>query len=82
MEASKNTEANLNALAKTKIWSFVGTNDTIVSPDSSRTIIDELKRKGADAKITEFENATHFDVPALGYKNTELIEWLVNCGEI
>lgn len=78
----KNTEANLNALAKTKIWSFVGTNDTIVSPDSSRTIIDELKRKGADAKITEFENATHFDVPALGYKNTELIEWLVNCGEI
>lgn len=77
----QNNEANLTALSKTKIWAFVGTDDTIVSPDSSRTIINELKEKGATAKITELDGATHFDVPSLAYKNDDLIQWLVNCGE-
>lgn len=77
----QNTEANLTALSKTKIWAFVGTDDTIVSPDSSRTIINKLNKKGATAKITELDGATHFDVPSLAYKNNDLIQWLVNCGE-
>ena len=45
----QNNEANLTALSKTKIWAFVGTDDTIVSPDSSRTIINELKEKGVSS---------------------------------
>ena len=45
----------------------------IVSPDSSRTIISSLKLRGVSAKITEFDGATHFDVPSLGYKNDEFI---------
>ena len=77
----RNSDATIKALCKTKIWAFVGTEDTIVSPDSSRTIISELEENGADAKITELEGATHFDVPSLVYKNNELIQWLVNCGE-
>lgn len=77
----QNNEANLTALSQTEIWAFVGTDDTIVSPDSSRTIINELKEKGATAKITELDGATHFDVPSLAYKNDDLIQWLVNCGE-
>ena len=77
----QNNEANLTALSKTKIWAFVGTDDTIVSPDSSKTIINELNEKGATAKITELDGATHFDVPSLAYKNDDLIKWLVNCGE-
>ena len=77
----QNNEANLTALSKTKIWAFVGTDDTIVSPDSSRTIINALNEKGATAKITELDRATHFDVPSLAYKNDALIQWLVQGGE-
>ena len=73
----ENTEENVAALSKTKIWAFVGTNDTIVNPKSSQTIIEALKNKGASARITEFNEATHFDVPELGYKNKELINWLI-----
>lgn len=77
----KNTEENLNALSKTKIWAFVGTNDTIVDPTSTRTIIDSLKNKGANVRLTEFDGTDHFGVPSLGYKNSEFINWLVNCSK-
>lgn len=73
-------ETNLEMLGKTKIWAFVGTDDTIVKPDSSREIISALKKVGKNAKITELEGASHFDVPSLAYKNEELINWLVNSG--
>ena len=76
----KNTEENLNALSKTKIWAFIGTNDTIVKPASTRIIIDSLKKRGADVKITEYQDADHFAVSSLGYKDKEFINWLVNCG--
>lgn len=77
----KNTEENLAALSKTKIWAFVGTADTVVEPDASRVIIGALQNKGANARITELDGATHFDVPALVYKNEDLIQWLVRCGK-
>lgn len=77
----KNNEENLNALSKTKIWAFVGANDTIVDPTSTKTIIDALKKMGAYAKITEFDETDHFGVPSLGYKNIEFINWLVNCSK-
>ena len=77
----KNTEENINALSKTKVWAFIGSADTIVKPDSTRTIIAAIKEKGANAKITEIEGATHFEVPAAGYKNSDVINWLVNCSK-
>ena len=77
----RNTEENLNALSKTKVWAFVGTNDTIVDPNSTRTIIESLKNKGANVRLTEFDGTDHFDVPSLGYKNSEFINWLVNCSK-
>lgn len=77
----KNTEENLNALSKTKIWAFIGTNDTIVDPTSTKTIIDALKNKGSNAKITEFDGVDHFGVPSLGYKNNEFINWLISCNK-
>ncbi len=77
----KNSEENLNALSKTKIWAFVGTNDKIVDPTSTRTIIEALKIKGSNVRMTELAGATHFDVPSLGYKNKEFINWLVNCSK-
>ncbi len=77
----RNTEENLNALSKTKIWAFVGTNDTIVDPASTRTIINSLKNMGSNARITEFNGTNHFGVPSLGYKNSDFINWLVNCSK-
>ena len=77
----RNTEENINALSKTKIWAFVGTDDTIVDPTSTRTIIEALKEKGSNVRLTEFDGATHFDVPSLGYKNSEFINWLVKCSK-
>ena len=76
----KITESNIGALAKTKIWAFIGSNDKIVDPKSSIEAVDALKKINAEANITILEGATHFDVPSLAYKNEALIEWLVNCG--
>ena len=36
------------------------------------------KKQGANAEITELDEATHFDVPSLAYKKDNLIKWLVN----
>lgn len=76
----KNTEDNVELLKKTKIWAFVGTEDTVVEPESTIEIIEALQAVGADAALTKLEGATHFDVPALAYKNPQLIQWLINCG--
>lgn len=77
----RNTEENLNTLSKTKIWAFVGTNDTIVDPTPTRAIIDSLKNKGANIRLTEFDETDHFGELTLGYKNGEFINWLVICSK-
>ena len=77
----RNTDENISALSKTKIWAFVGTNDTVINPNSTKQAIKLLIDKGADAKLTEYEDADHFNVPVLGYKDYNFINWLVNCGE-
>lgn len=76
----RNSEENINELSKTKIWAFVGTNDTVITPNSTKQAIKILKDKGIDARITEYQNADHFEVPILGYKDSDFIDWLVNCG--
>ena len=76
----RNSDENINALSKTKIWAFVGINDTVISPNSTKQAIKLLKDKGIDAKITEYQDADHFTVPVLGYKENDFINWLVNCG--
>ncbi len=77
----RNTEDNLKALSKTKIWAFVATEDTVVNPESTRIIIESLIEMGSDAQITEIEGADHFEMPELVYKDSNLVQWLVNCGE-
>ncbi len=75
----ENTPENIAALSQTNVWAFIGTEDTVVDPQSSRTIISALQNAGANAELTEFQNATHTDVPALAYKNSELIQWMLDC---
>ena len=77
----RNTDENITAVSKAKVWAFVGTNDTVISPNSTKQAIKLLKDKGADAKLTEYQDADHFNVPVLGYKDIDFIDWLVNCSK-
>ena len=77
----KNSDENINAVSKTKIWAFVGAKDTVISPNSTKQAIKLLKDKGANAKLTEYQDADHFSVPVMGYKDNELIKWFVDCSK-
>ena len=69
---------NLNKLKNKPVWAFVGTEDTIVDPQSSIDFISSLSKINTQAKITIIEGYTHFDVPYV-YLSEEynLLSWLV-----
>ena len=73
------TENMLSALNQMPVWTFVGTEDTIVKPQNTIDFMKKLSEKNANAKLTEFEGASHTDVPALAYLDNEinLIRWLI-----
>lgn len=75
-----NTADKIDTLSKMPIWAFVGSADTIVPPDSSINFIAALKAKNKQAKITVFDEATHFDVPELAYLDNKLnvVNWLID----
>lgn len=68
------TDTNLSVFANKEIWAFVGMEDTIVAPDTTIEFIEALNSD--KAKLTKFENADHFEVPALTYKDEEVLKWL------
>ena len=72
-------DVNLNKLKNKPIWAFVGTEDTIVDPQSSIDFINSLTKINSEAKITIIEGYTHFDVPNV-YLSTEynLLSWLID----
>lgn len=76
----QNSAENVNTLANTRIWAFVGSADTIVKPDYSIDFVEALKEKNPNAKITIFDGATHIDVPMLAYLDSDLklIDWLIS----
>lgn len=76
-------QENASALAPIKVWAAVGSDDTIVDPQKSADMISLLKENGADAKLTVFSGAGHFDVPALAYKDSSsgVMAWLMNHGD-
>ncbi len=73
----RNTPENMQALKNTPVSAFVGAEDTIVKPESSREFVEALVSAGGDAKITELEGADHFAVPGFAYLGGYgLVEWL------
>lgn len=73
----RNTPENVEALKNTPVSAFVGSEDTIVKPESSREFVEALISAGGDAKITELDGADHFAVPGLAYLGgCGLVEWL------
>ena len=73
----RNTPENVQALKNTPVFAFVGSEDTIVKPESSQEFVEALVSAGGDAKITELDGADHFAVPGLAYLGSYgLVEWL------
>lgn len=72
------TNDNLATFQNMDVWTFVGSADTIVDSKSSIYFVDKLPQIG-NAKLTQFEGATHFDVQALVYLNSEIniVNWLI-----
>lgn len=62
-----------------KIWTFVGTADTVVKPQPTIDFMKQLTRSNIKAVIPQFDGAEHTDVPALAYLSGEidLLHWLI-----
>lgn len=71
--------ATITALSDMKIWTFVGTADTVVNPQHTIDFMEQLTPRNAHAVMTVFDGAEHTDVPALAYLNEDidLIHWLI-----
>ena len=74
------TNANIEKLKDMPVWAIVGTEDTIVDPQSSVDFITELSKTNQNAKITELEGADHFTVPSSTYlsKDFDVLAWLIS----
>lgn len=58
------------------VWAFHGAKDTGVPLERSQIMIDELKKKGAQPKLTVYPEAGH-DSWTETYDNPALYEWLL-----
>ena len=72
------TPEALAALEAVSVWAFVGENDAIVSPESSKQLVAALTKQKADARITVFPDTDHFGVPQKAWleNGTALLDWL------
>ena len=73
-------DANIEKLRGISVWAVVGTEDTIVDPQSSIDFITELSKVNQNATITELEGVDHFTVPSTAYltKDFDIIGWLIS----
>ena len=72
-----NSPQNVQALKDTPVYAFVGTEDTIVKPESTAIFVQALKEAGGDARLVELAGADHFDVPGEAYLGDYgLLSWL------
>ena len=69
----------LAALGEMPIWTFVGSEDNVVKPQSAIDFVDRLSKTNPSASVTVLEGAGHADVPALAYldEGADLIGWLI-----
>ena len=74
----KPTERMLDALSGLPIRAFTGSADTVVTPQSIRDCAASLQERGADIQVTEYEGASHTDVPIKAYFESDLLMWLIN----
>lgn len=68
----------VNALCGLPIRTFVGSADTVISPQSTWACAALLTERGANIEVTEYEGAEHTDVPGKAYLESDLLLWLIN----
>ena len=68
---------NAGRLKKTKIWAFHGVNDTVVSCEETKKMVESINQAGGDAKITLFENIGH-DSWMKVYGDHKVFDWLLD----
>lgn len=68
----------VSVLKSIPVWTFVGADDTVISPNSSKEMVYALKKAGGTADITLFEGADHISVPPLAWLDDtiNLMAWL------
>lgn len=59
------------------VWAFHGAKDNSVPPSRSQAMIDALKKKGGDPRLTIYPDAGH-DSWTATYDNPELYAWLLS----
>lgn len=65
------------ALKRLPIWAFHGAKDSVVPPDESERLVNQLKKLGVkEVKLTVYPEANH-DSWTETYQNPELYEWLL-----
>ena len=72
-------ELNLKKLSKLSVRAVVGSDDTIVSPESSEKFIAALSRTNSEASLITLDGYDHFDVPTY-YLDSDagLLDWLIS----
>ena len=65
------------ALKRLPIWAFHGAKDSVVPPDESERLVNQLKKLGVkEVKLTVYPEANH-DSWTETYQNPELYKWLL-----
>lgn len=74
---------NAAAFEGTPVRAFVGSADSVVSPETSEQMVGELKEAGVDATLTVFDGAEHTEVPFHVYhdEGINLVLWLIGVFE-
>lgn len=68
---------SVKRLVHTPVWAFHGAKDTVVLPEESQEMVDEINKAGGEAKLTIYPDATHNSWTRT-YNNPELYEWLLS----
>jgi predicted peptidase len=63
------------------LWVFHGGNDDVVHPYFSLTMVAALQKKGADVKLTYFENDNHNSWDST-FAEPKLLQWLFSKSKI
>lgn len=66
---------NTSQLVNVPVWAFHGERDTVVSPDESRRMVEALRARGGDARLTVYPEAAH-DAWTPTFADAEVFAWL------
>lgn len=65
------------ALTEMPIWAFHGAKDYIVPIGPHQKLIEAIKERGGNARLTVYPEGDHGNVIAPTFKNPELLQWIL-----